>query len=105
MTAVDRPDKAFDHDRVAFTVDVEASAVYEPRPGSLHDPALAERLQATGVNIDDHFDSYVMVLAVLDERALGKASGAVTSAESLVFLLFVALTTATFGALRPQGDR
>src|SRR5271163_4551230 len=80
------PDEPLGHDRIALVVDLEASAVHEPRPSALDDPAFREHLEATGVDAIDDFDSDVVVTAVLDEGAfeprvapeLGEASGAVT---------------------------
>ena len=47
-----RPDEAFGHDRVALIVDLESSAVHEPGPGALDDPALGEDLEAAGVDVE-----------------------------------------------------
>src|ERR1019366_8212247 len=70
-------------DRIALVVDLETSAVHEPRPGALDDPAAGEHLELARVDAVDDFDSDVMVATVLDEGAfeagvapqLGEASG------------------------------
>jgi hypothetical protein len=77
------PDEAFGDDRIALVVDLETSAVHEPRPGAFDDPTLGERFEATGVDAIHHFDADVMISAMLDESALeprvapqlGEASG------------------------------
>ena len=48
IAAVGGPDEALGHDRITLVVDLEASAVHEPRPGALDDPAFGERLEAPG---------------------------------------------------------
>jgi hypothetical protein len=63
---VGRPDEALGHDRIAFVVDLEASAVHEPGPGALDDPAFGQRFELAGVDAFDHFDTDVMVPAVLE---------------------------------------
>ena len=78
------PDGALGDNRIALVIDLEASAVHEPRPGALDDPAFGEHLEATGVKTVDNFDADVMMATVLDEGALesrvapqlGEASGA-----------------------------
>ena len=77
-------DETLGHDRIAFVVDLEASAVHEPRPSALDDPAFWEHLETAGVDAIYDFDADVVVAAVLDEGALeprvtpqlGEASGA-----------------------------
>ena len=62
--------EALGDDRIAFAVDLEASAVHEPRPGAFDDPAFGERFELAGMDAVDHFDADVVVAAVLDEGAL-----------------------------------
>src|ERR1039458_7911416 len=85
MPAVSGPYEALRDDRIALIIDLESSAVHEPGPGALHDPAFGERFELTRVDAVHHFDTDVMVRAVLDEGALeagvapelGEARGAV----------------------------
>src|ERR1019366_626730 len=87
MPAVSGPYEALGHDRIALIVDLEASAIHEPGPGAFDDPAFGQRFELAGVDAVHHFDTDVMVAAVLDEGALeagvapelGEASGAVAS--------------------------
>src|ERR1017187_10250507 len=87
MPAVSGPYEALGHDRIALIVDLEASAVHEPGPGAFDDPAFGQRFELAGVDAVHHFDTDVMVAAVLDEGAreagvapeLGEASEGFTS--------------------------
>src|ERR1019366_8639186 len=84
MPAVSGPYEALGHDRIALIVDLEASAIHEPGPGAFDDPAFGQRFELARVDAVHHFDTDVMVAAVLDEGALeagvapelGEASGA-----------------------------
>src|SRR5579884_2187512 len=69
IAAVGSPDEALGHDRIALVVDLETSAVHEPRPGALDDPALRECLEAARVDTLDHLDAHVVAPTVLDEGA------------------------------------
>src|ERR1022692_1655193 len=70
IAAVGGPDEAFGDDRVSLVVDLETSAVHEPRPGALNDPAFRECFELAGVDAVHHLDANVVVAAVLDEGAL-----------------------------------
>ena len=79
------PYEALSDDRIALVIDLKASAVHEPGPGAFDDPAFGQRFELAGVDAVHHFDTDVMVAAVLDEGALeagvapelGEACGAV----------------------------
>ena len=70
VAAMGGPDEPFGHDRIALVVDLEPSAVHEPGPGALDDPASRERFELARVDAVHNFYTDVMVAAVFDEGAL-----------------------------------
>ena len=68
------PYEAFGDDRIALIVDLEPSAIHEPRPGPLDDPALREDLEPTRVDLFTTSTPTWWRAAVLDEGRLKPAS-------------------------------
>ena len=64
------PYESLGDDRIALIVDLEPSAIHEPRPGPLDDPALGEDFEPVRVDPRHHPDADVMTAAVLDEGGL-----------------------------------
>jgi ABC-type branched-subunit amino acid transport system ATPase component len=85
IAAVGGPYEALCDDRIALIIDLESSAVHEPCPRALDDPAFRKSVEAAWMDSVHNFYADVMVSAVLDEGALeagvapefGETNGAV----------------------------